>query len=240
MKKPVIGITPSCADEKGELSLPLAYLEAVETAGGVPLVLPHTADRAVAEDAVSLCDGFLFSGGPDVDPKLYGESPWYELGRVSPVRDVTDELFFRCAYESGKPILGICRGIQLVNVCMGGTLYQDLGSQFPRQGTELFAHQQSAPRWQKTHSVTAEAGSIAALAYGGEKFFVNSFHHQAVKTPAPGLSVTVVSDDGVIEGLEAPGYGFLVLVQWHPEVMAPQCEGSRALFCTFVDACRER
>ena len=239
MRKPIIGITPSCADDKSELTLPLAYLEAVETAGGIPLVLPHTADKAVAEAACALCDGFLFSGGPDVDPKLFGESPWYALGPTSPVRDVTDPLIFRCAYGSGKPILAICRGIQLVNVCMGGTLYQDLGSQFPRQGTELFTHQQHAPRWQKTHPVTAEAGSVVAKAYGGEKFDVNSFHHQAVKTPAPGLRITAVSDDGVIEGLEAEDYGFLVTVQWHPEVMAPQCEGSRALFRAFVDTCKK-
>ena len=236
MKKPVIGLTPSITD--GALSLPQTYLLAIENAGGLPVVLPHTASSETAEALTQLCDGMVFTGGPDVDPHLYGEAPWFKLGSLTPARDTTDPLFFRAAYKAGKPILGICRGIQLVNACMGGTLYQDLGTQFPRDNGEILKHRQNEDGYLKTHEVIAEEGSVIAKCYGATRFGVNTFHHQAVKVPAPGMKVTARATDGVIEGLEKPDYGFLVCVQWHPEWLQLHCEGSKNLFKALVDACR--
>lgn len=236
MKKPLIGITPSCSDNAPQLTLSLAYLEAVETAGGIPLVLPHTASPETAAAYAALCDGFLYSGGQDLDPAMFGEAPWYALDTVSVLRDRTERCYWDAIRETGKPVLGICRGIQMVNVLRGGTLWQDLGSQFPRGDLPLLAHRQTAERWAKTHEVIAAPGSVIAQVYG-ERFSVNSFHHQAVREPAEGLTVTATAPDGVIEALEDTAQRFFVLVQWHPEALAPQDPASRALFRRFIEAC---
>ena len=237
MKKPVIGVTPSFDFKEKQLSLPLYYAIAIEEAGGLPIVLPHTGSAETAEGLAEVCDGFIFSGGPDIAPSIFGETPWVFLGDVSPHRDVTDTTYLHAALKTGKPIIAICRGIQLVNAVLGGTLYQDLGSQFPNS-EKLHKHRQTEERYVKTHEVTVPAGSVLEKAWGATTFRVNSFHHQAVKDPAPGFEVTAVSDDGVIEGLSNPSYGFFHMVQWHPEMMAPQDEGSKRFFRMFVDACR--
>lgn len=237
MTRPVIGILPDYSEENRKLELPMAYITSVEKAGGIPLVLPHTADEETASALGAFCDGFLFSGGVDVDPRLYGEEPIEGLEEVSPTRDVTDPLFFKVAFALRKPIFGICRGAQMVNVCRGGTLYQDLPSQL---GNEAFrSHRQSEPGDVAVHSVTAQAESVLAKAYGGTEFSVNSFHHEAVKKPGDGLTVTAQSPDGVIEALEDKNYGFFVLVQWHPEKMYEVSEGSRKLFRLFIEACEK-
>ena len=235
MKKPLIGITPDYLEENQALSLKMAYVTAVEKAGGIPLVLPHTADGETAEALGALCDGFLFSGGVDLDPKFYGETPIPELGEVSPLRDGTDFLFFKIANRSEKPILGICRGAQILNVGRGGSLYQDLPAQW--ENGDLLSHCQTEPGTVKVHSVTAKAGSLIAKAYGTE-FSVNSFHHQAAKRPGNGLTVTAQASDGVIEALEDKNRRFFVLTQWHPEKMYDVSEGSRKLFRLFIEACR--
>lgn len=238
MKKPVIGITPAVADERAGVYLSMAYLYAVENAGGIPLVLPHTKNAEVAQYYAKLCDGFIFSGGPDVDPARYGEAPWYALGSVSQLQDCSDFTYFEPFYESGKPLFGICRGCQALNVMMGGTLYQDISSQFPyaEDGLRL-THGQAEKGWIKTHEVTAKEDSLIREVYGSERFKVNSFHHQAVKLPAPGMVVTAHAADGVIEALESADDRFIVLTQWHPEMLYPQCEKSRELFRRFVEAC---
>ena len=237
-KKPLIGITPAVRDGSA-LALNMCYLDAVEKAGGIPLVLPHQASEETAEQLAELCDGFLFSGGPDVNPSIYGEMPWYELGEVSPYQDATDLLFFKYIIKTGKPVLGICRGIQFLNAALGGTLYQDIGSQFPyEEGAEKLRHGQSEKGYVKTHKVTLKAGSILREVYGEDEVMVNSFHHEAIKVPAPGLTVTAYASDGVIEGVEMPGHRFFTATQWHPEMLAPQCPRSLELFKRFVEASR--
>lgn len=236
MDRPLIGITPSCADGGKRISLPRAYLAAVEAAGGIPLVLPHTADRDAARQLTALCGGIIFSGGADVDPRLYNEAPWFALGETAPVRDVTDPLFFETARELGKPILGICRGLQLVNVCMGGSLYQDLDTQAPDGSIPLLDHRATSKDANARHSVIAEEGSFVARAYGSTEFAVNTYHHQAVKTPAPGLRVTARALDGTVEAMEGTDGAFLALCQWHPE-MLPKCPGSKKVFELFVRVC---
>ena len=240
MKRPVIGVLPTHGGGETMLKVNMTYLEAIETAGGAPIMLPTGQTPEVVEELVELCDGFLFTGGPDVDPRLYGEAPWYKLGDLTAVRDQTDPAFFKAAYPTGKPILGICRGHQLVNVCMGGTLYQDLGSQYPRpEGVELLKHPQGdIPGYVATHKVLAEEGSLVAKCWDTE-FMVNSFHHQAIKDVAPGAVVTARATDGVIEAITFPDHPFMNCVQWHPEAMAPQSQGARNFFKAFVDACRK-
>lgn len=234
-KRPVIGIVPDYSEEKKQMELYSNYVTSVERSCGIPLVLPIPSDEKTAEKLAALCDGFLFSGGIDVSPKRYGEEPIPELGEVSPFRDDADFGYFRLAYESKKPIFGICRGEQVLNVCRGGTLYQDLPAQF---SGALLNHRQEEAGDVKTHEVLALEGSITAKAYGTEKFAVNSFHHEAVRSVAPGLTVTAKAPDGVIEALEDKAYGFFVLVQWHPEKMFDVCKGSRELFHLFIEACR--
>ena len=235
MKKPIIGITPDYSEEEQTLTLPIAYLSSVEKAGGVPLILPHTTDRETAEALCARCDGFLFSGGADLDPKIYGEEPIPELGKVSPTRDTTDLLYGEIADISGKPVLGICRGAQLLNVGRGGSLYQDLSAQW--ENGELLSHCQTEPGTVTVHSAFAKEKSLVAKAYGTD-FSVNSFHHEAVRTPGAGLTVTAKASDGVIEALEDKNRRFFVLTQWHPEKMYDVSEGSQKLFRLFIEACR--
>ena len=233
-KRPLIGIVPDYSEEKKQMELYSNYVTAVEKSGGVPLILPIPSDKKTAEKLAALCDGFLFSGGIDVSPKRYGEEPIPQLGEVSPLRDEADFQYFRLAYASKKPIIGICRGEQVLNVCRGGTLYQDLPAQL---SGALLNHRQEEPGDVKTHEVLALKESTVAKAYGTEKFTVNSFHHEAVKAVAPGLTVTAKAPDGVIEALEDPSYGFFVLVQWHPEKIFDVCKGSQTLFRFFIEAC---
>lgn len=232
--RPIIGIIPDYTEDKKRLELYSNYITSVEDAGGIPLVLPIPSSEETAEYFTKLCDGFIFSGGIDVEPKTYGEEPVPELGEVSPSRDTVDFRYFKSVYETKKPILGICRGAQVINVYRGGTLYQDLPSEYPSD----LEHRQEETGEIKTHTVSADFGSIVAKAYGNADFEVNSFHHQAVKTVAPGLTVTAKAPDGVIEAIEDKSYGFLVLLQWHPEKLYPVCEGSREIFRLFVDACK--
>ena len=235
MRKPLIGITPSCSDGKPELTLPIAYTESVETAGGIPLILPHTASPETAAAFAALCDGFLFSGGSDLDPALFGEAPWYALGPVSLMRDRTERCYWDAIRDTGKPILGICRGLQTVNVFRGGTLYQDLGSQFPRKdGVPLLPHAQSSARWEKTHEILAVPGSTVARAYGAERISVNSFHHQAIKEPGKGLLVCAESGDGIVEAVCGDAESFLLGVQWHPELYCDRYPPCRKIFDEFI------
>ena len=238
MIRPVIGVLPTHGGGETMLKVNMTYLEAIEVAGGAPMMLPTAQTPEVVETLVNVCDGFLFTGGPDVDPRLYGEAPWYKLGDLTAIRDYTDPAFFKAALPTGKPIIGICRGIQLVNACMGGTLYQDLGTQYPRpEGVELLKHNQGdTAGYIKTHEVIAEDGSLLEKCWG-KQFSVNTFHHQAVKDVAPGAVITARATDGVIEAISFPDHPYLHCVQWHPEVMAPQDQGARNWFKAFVDAC---
>lgn len=240
MKRPVIGVLPTHAGGETMLKVNMTYLESIEIAGGAPMMLPTAQTPEVVETLVEVCDGFLFTGGPDVDPRLYGEAPWYRLGNLTPVRDFTDPAFFKAAYPTGKPILGICRGHQLVNVCMGGTLYQDLGSQYPNaEEAGLLKHAQGdIPGYISTHEVHAAEGSLIEKCWGKD-FKVNSFHHQAIKDVAPGAVVTARAADGVIEAISFPDHPFMHCVQWHPEAMAPQSPSARKWFEEFVNACRK-
>jgi putative glutamine amidotransferase len=207
------GVTRSVAGAERS-GVNAAYVRAVLRAGGVPLILPPLIGAAHTAELLDAVDGLVLTGGEDVDPAHFGQPPHAALGEVDPVRDVFELALFREATARGMPALAICRGIQLVNVALGGSLWQDLPSELPA----ALPHSQNTGRDDRSHPVAITPGSRLARALGGERCEVNSFHHQAIRDLAPGLVATAHAPDGVIEGAEsASGRPWLLAVQWHPE-----------------------
>lgn len=229
---PIIGIAMS-RDEHG-FRLGEEYVQAVEAAGGVAIGIPpvHDVERVLTHSAY--LHGILLPGGNDVDPNLYGEEILPENGPLEPVRDRFELPLARWALAQGVPILGICRGMQVLNVAAGGTLYQDIPSQ---TGTRL-QHRQKAPRYYATHSVDIIEGSLLARALGVTTTRVNTFHHQAVHKVAPGFVPSARATDGIVEAIEKPDHPFALGVQWHPEAMQKEDAVQAALFSHFLSAAR--
>lgn len=221
-QRPLVGI--SCArSASGGTNLAKTYTNAITRAGGLPVILPTVSDPAVARDLLEQLDGIVFSGGEDVDPSRYGEEVWNETVYVDSIRDNSDFLLAEAALASGKPILAICRGHQMMNVAMGGSLIQDIPTQVP----DSLRHGGGA-----MHKIGVEKDSFLYRLYGQDSLEVNSFHHQAVKDPAPGVRVTARAPDGVIEAYEAPG---VIAVQFHPEKMVEDDPFWLPLFEAYVD-----
>ena len=219
---PVIGI--SCGrSESGAATLSANYTNAVFRSGGIPLIFPTVVDSAMASILIHSVDGIIFSGGPDLDPSYYGETVWNETVEVDTLRDVSDLLLMRAALASGKPVMAICRGEQLMNVVLGGTLVQDI----PTQVDTMVKHSGGA-----LHRIGVEKGSVLYELFGQDSLTVNSTHHQAVKELAPGIRVTARADDGIIEAYE---YGDQVIAfQFHPEGMARTDDAWLAPFKYFI------
>jgi putative glutamine amidotransferase len=236
VKQPLIGISCSVfANDAGQAAgdrLVWAYARAVAAACGVPVLLPNLA--VDLEALMQRLDGLLLAGGEDICPERYGEGERHPKVVVTPARDDLEIPLARLAVERGLPVLGICRGIQLLNVALGGTLYQDL----PDQRPSAVAHRQTDARHLGTHAFVPDVGSRLAALIGPEPLRVNTFHHQAVRDVAPGLVVCARAEDGLIEALETAD-GRVVAVQYHPEDMAPVCPRSAALFAGFIVMCRE-
>ena len=209
-----------------------SYVKAITQAGGVPVLLPNNLDISTVREIAAGLDGFLLSGGGDVDPALFGARGTSDLGTVTPRRDDFELALTRYLLnETEKPILGICRGIQVMNVAMGGTLHIDL----PRDG-KLCHSLTMYPRNVRTHDVQVVSRTRMEEIMEGCKGRVNSFHHQAIRDVADGLVVSAVSvDDEVVEAVELPGERFVVGVQWHPEELTEFPE-ARTLFHQFVKA----
>jgi putative glutamine amidotransferase len=215
------------------------YSQSVVLAGGAPVLIPLELDERSWRAIYQRLDGLLLPGGVDVDPAHYGETRHTSLGEVNEALDKAELVLTRWALEDGLPLLGICRGIQLINVAAGGSLYQDLPAQYPRAIQHRFAPPEY-PRDHRGHHVQILASSRLAQVYGAGELAVNSRHHQAIKDVAPGLSVTARAPDGVIEGIEKPGTSWIVGVQWHPESLAASDPQMLALFQAFVQAARQR
>ena len=214
-KKPVIGIS-STWGEGTTTQVPITYVNSVLKAGGVPLVLPVTSDPELLSAMLERVDGVIMTGGEDIDPlKWFGEEPVSAMGEIAPKRDDFDIALIRMAVEKGVPLLGICRGHQLLNVAFGGNLYQDLPSQLKGYSIK---HRQSTPGWYGTHSILIEKGSLLNKQIGLDSVAVNTFHHQGVKDVAPGFKATAWSKDGVVEAMEKVGSTKVFGVQFHPEV----------------------
>jgi len=215
-----------------------SYVRSVLRAGGVPLILPPLLGAPRAAAALEACDALVLTGGEDVDPGLYGEGPAPLLGTVDRERDLFEMALFAAAQQREIPLLGICRGIQLINVALGGTLWQDL----PSQRQCLVDHEPRVPRERRTHRVDLTPGSRVAQLLGAERLEVNSIHHQAIKDLAPALVASGWAEDGLVESVESgAGRSWLVAVQWHPEEMhADAAAPERGLFSALVDAASER
>lgn len=239
MSHKIVGILGSTSPEK-ENSGPLQYLNrayvwAVENAGGTPIILPVTREPAAISRYLGLLDGLLLSGGVDVDPACFGEERHPQLGTVDDDRDTTELPLIREALKQDMPVFAICRGIQSLNVALGGSLYQDIPSQVPSP----IHHQQSdlkIPRSQPSHAVRVVPGSRLHSIVEAEEIRTNSFHHQALKQVADRLVVTGYAEDDIIEAVESPNHRYLVAVQFHPEETAPNDLASRRLFEAFVAA----
>lgn len=219
-RMPVIGVSAKAADGGGSTNM--TYINAVRRAGGVPLIIPMTGDSLQIAAVLDVVDAVIAVGGEDFDPQLYGEQPVRALGEVVPARDVFDLMLIRMAVRSGKPLLGICRGEQGLNVAMGGTLYQDIPSQ---KKDSFVKHSQKAPGTYGTHRIDIDPESNLCKMLGGKTSVnVNSFHHQAVKDIAPGFKVVATSEDGVVEAIEMIGNNKVLGTQFHPEI--PTAAGS--------------
>ncbi len=239
---PVIGVTANLReDPKSEEQRPLGhfvradfdYVDGVVGAGGIPMVLPPIVE--MAEKVAGRIDGLLLSGGSDLDPSYYGEEPVPELNPTVPKRDAFEMAIVEHALERGVPVFGICRGLQVLNVALGGTLYQDLPSQLH---PDLIAHRQQVPKWQWTHEVEIDADSKVAGIMETDDIRVNSYHHQAIKDLSGDLVAVAHSSDGVIEAAESPNLSerWLVGVQWHAEAMRDIGPENRNLFRAHVVA----
>ena len=216
------------------------YIAAVEAHGAVALLLTPGHSPESIEQLLGMAHALVLTGGEDVDPARYGQEPHPELGAINPPRDETEFAALDAALERRMPVLAICRGCQVLNVGMGGTLFQDLPSQRPGR----IHHEQTAAWNHRSHHATVQGDSGLHRIFGVDDLFINSFHHQAVDALAPGLAATVVAEDGVVEGVEAPGYPWVYGVQWHPErgeahAAHDQRDPDRRLFWALVQAARE-
>ena len=240
---PVIGITGTLKEDLDSVAqrplgkfvrADLDYVEGVAEAGGVPVVLPPVGGERTAEAVIGGLDGLLLSGGADLTPGSYGEEPTPELEVTIPERDAFELPLLRLALMRGIPVFGICRGMQVLNVVLGGTLYQDLPSQL---GRDLLKHRQQTPKWQPTHEVAVREGSWIEGVLG-ESVKVNSYHHQGIKDLADSLVVSARSNDGVVEAVESRDFPerWLVGVQWHAEAMRDAGPEQRRLFEAHVRA----
>ena len=244
MKKPIIGISASMIfEEKDELFLgdkyscvAHSYVDAIYKSGGIPVVLPILKDVSAIREQVKLLDGIVLSGGRDVDPHFYGEEPLEKLEAIFPERDVHETALIKTATDLKKPIFAICRGMQILNVACGGTLYQDI-SYAPG---EHIKHYQIGSPYQATHSIKIDKNSILfKMADKSEIERVNSFHHQALKQVAKGLKVVATAPDGIIEAVEAEDEDgtFVMGVQFHPEMMFDKSTFIRGMFKRFINIC---
>lgn len=234
--RPLIGVTSLWNDEKARGWMITDYMDLIWDAGGVPVVLPLNASEEAVNEYVSHCAGFLFTGGQDVGVDRYrSEHP--EL--CQPPAIVRDELEFAllaAARKAGRPVFGICRGLQLINAAMGGTLIEDIPQVTKSPVEHRYFPEDPVPT---SHKVTIKADSALAAFFGAGDMTVNTRHHQAIGQLAPGLRVTAVStEDGIIEAIEATEGSYLKAVQWHPEHIYKESAGHLAMVKDFVDSCR--
>jgi gamma-glutamyl-gamma-aminobutyrate hydrolase PuuD len=238
-RRPIIGITsrkvPFFDHDKPypRYGVAIAYCEAVEAAGGTPIILPLTQERSVLDATFQLLDGLLVPGGLDVHPRHYGEEPHRKLGGVDPLRDLTELHLVGRALREDMPVLGVCRGHQVLNVAAGGTLFQDIHAQV---GESCLRHfQDTAEEW-PSHSIEIHAGTRLRDLVGEERVWINSYHHQAVKDLAPSFRVSATAPDGVVEAIESTAHTYVLGVQWHPELLLGNLDFNLALFRSHVEA----
>jgi putative glutamine amidotransferase len=239
--RPVIGITTQTLAVPGERSaswtVGQAYVRSLTEAGAVPWLVPLLPDDEATLRAIfDRLDGVFLTGGVDVDPALYGEERHALCDRPDPSRDATEMTLVRWAAAEDRPLLGVCRGIQAINVACGGSLYQHVADQHPHALEHAWFSALGHARDHLAHEVRVRPGSRLARVLGAEVLPVNSMHHQGIKRLAPGLVVTASAPDGLVEAVERPGNRYFVGVQWHPEELTRTQPAMRRLFEDFIAA----
>lgn len=244
---PVILVTPSTAQRGAEfadasISLSNRYTDAVIAAGGLPQVFPATTSRSVIAEAVERCDGVLMTGGDDIDPKLYAkdlpEALSQTVGSLEPDRDTWETAMIAEILQRQRPLFGICRGHQMLNVALGGTLIVDIATQVPK----ALNHRRVDKKMEPVHEVTIATDSMLRQITGEETLGVNSTHHQAIGQLAESLRAVATSSDGIIEAVELKEAGrspFLLAVQFHPERLIDKNKVFLQLFRSFIEACAD-
>lgn len=234
---PIIGILANItfADTLGtdHMYVNDEYVLALEKVNAVPIIIPPIMRYEMLNTYINLCDGFILSGGVDINPIYFNQEPSRKLGTVNNKLDAFQIALTKKILRSRKPILAICRGIQLLNICLGGTIYQDMDD-IP---TKTILHMQKSERYRGIHKVELQPNSKLYELFG-DSIFVNSYHHQAIGVPGVNLQVVGRSADNVIEAMEIKNHPYGVAVQWHPEMMFARTEEMRELFESFVQACR--
>lgn len=233
--KPLIGITASFTSSEHQ-RVKNTYIEAVIRAGGIPVILPTGTEKDI-DRFVDKFDGFIFTGGGDVNPMLFGEEPHVDLGDVEPERDAFELPFVKAILASNKPLFGICRGMQVLNVALGGGVYQDI---YAQQKNTTIQHSQKAATYHASHYVRFTKGGLLEKIIGEEIIKVNSFHHQAVSDVKAPLQVSGKANDGTIEAIESTEHPFVVGLQWHPEALIEKDDvASLKLFEAFIEKSKE-
>lgn len=238
-KRPLIGITSSYehnSDVKDayKSSVSMDYSLAILQSGGIPIVLPCHEDIDAIEQLIEKLDGLLLSGGVDPDPMLYGEDCLQNIGEISPERDKFEYILLEKFIKTKKPILGICRGLQLVNIFYGGTLYQDIS-----YVNTIIQHKQKWFLDMPTHDIEIIENDHLFYTLFGKNTRVNSFHHQMIKDLSPKLTAIACSKDGVIEGVMKKDHPFFYATQWHPEMMSTRGNAEmKKLFDAFIEKCQ--
>ncbi len=237
-KKPLIGITldweapkpGGFSETRPYYALRTNYVQSVAGAGGDVVLIPY--ETASIARYVDLCDGFMIPGGAaDVDPKIYGDTDLHPSVKMKPLRSDFELSLIRAILQTRKPILGICNGMQVLNVAMGGSLIQHIPDMVPR----ALEHSTKPPFDVPAHDIIVKPGTKLFAIVGQENLSVNSSHHQGIRNPAPGLIATAHANDGIIEALESPNHPFCVAVQWHPEYYSSPADAG--IFNAFIKAC---
>lgn len=236
--KPVIGLTSFTepTPQKKRVNVSYHYIDAIDMVGGIPIIIPECRHIDMVASYLERIDGLIISGGVDVSPYLYGENPIKEVGYFSVERDNFEIALVKGAIEKKIPVFGICRGVQIINVALGGTLYQDISLQ---TGSTAGHNPIKMPVDRLYHNVIAENGTVLRSLFNNKSFLVNSFHHQAIRVFGLGLFASAFSEDGIVEAIEMKDNRLVYGVQWHPEDLVYDYPEFRALFKHLIDLALE-
>lgn len=235
--KPIIGIVPAIDEEKDLYFFNKDHIKVIEEAGGTPIIIPYFTSTNRVHEILHILDGLYLTGGYDIDPTLFGEEPHPNLGVITRVRDDFEIVIIQKVLALDKPVLAVCRGSQILNVALGGTMYQDIYSQ---KNTPLLQHQQKAIDSHPSHYTHIEKNTLLYKLVKRQKIKVNSRHHQANREVGKGLIVSGKASDGIIEAVESKVHRFVLGLQWHPENMAANGdESSIKIYDGFIEACKQ-
>ena len=232
--KPAIGIFPSYSDEKNYIYLKNLYFDEVMNSGGIPVIIPVTDDVDIVSETLKHIDGLILSGGWDIDPEYYSEKNKGKSENISAVLDKAESILIKLAIEADVPILGICRGMQALNVFCGGSLYQDIPSEYETQTI----HTKTKPDV-AFHNITVLPDTLLSEIIGTGEVKINSYHHQAAKKIAPGFEIAAYSEDGLVEAIYRKDKKFVLGVQWHPERSHNEVPANKIILNIFIKTCAD-